>query len=88
MTDGRLDRRVEYTGNIQAMISAFECVHDVTITSVKILSLSEFLFEQLPAEELEMEKFITHAASFSEISKSFEYMLKGESLRTIICMDG
>ncbi|ESR47615.1 Alcohol dehydrogenase class-P [Citrus sinensis] len=68
MTDGRLDRRVEYTGNIQAMISAFECVHD--------------------AEELEMEKFITHSASFSEISKSFEYMLKGESLRTIICMDG
>lgn len=48
MTDGRVDRRVEYTGNIQAMISAFECVHDVTITSVKILSLSEFLFEQLP----------------------------------------
>lgn len=42
----------------------------------------------LQAEELEMEKFITHAASFSEISKSFEYMLKGESLRTIICMDG
>lgn len=47
MTDGRVDRRVEYTGNIQAMISAFECVHNVTITSVKILSWSKFLFEQL-----------------------------------------
>lgn len=29
MTDGGVDRSVECTGSIQAMISAFECVHDV-----------------------------------------------------------
>ncbi|MCJ0333790.1 zinc-binding dehydrogenase, partial [Clostridioides difficile] len=28
MTDGGVDRSVECTGSIQAMISAFECVHD------------------------------------------------------------
>ncbi|VVA33458.1 PREDICTED: alcohol, partial [Prunus dulcis] len=28
MTDGGVDRRVECTGSVQAMISAFECVHD------------------------------------------------------------
>nr|GMD85192.1 alcohol dehydrogenase [Ipomoea batatas] len=28
MTDGGVDRSVECTGNINAMISAFECVHD------------------------------------------------------------
>lgn len=31
MTDGGVDRSVECTGNIDAMISAFECVHDVMI---------------------------------------------------------
>ncbi|KAI3871912.1 hypothetical protein MKX03_012945 [Papaver bracteatum] len=30
MTDGGLDRNIECTGSIQAMISAFECVHDVS----------------------------------------------------------
>nr|GMD85183.1 alcohol dehydrogenase [Ipomoea batatas] len=29
MSDGGVDRSVECTGNINAMISAFECVHDV-----------------------------------------------------------
>lgn len=29
MTNGGVDRAVECTGSIQAMISAFECVHDV-----------------------------------------------------------
>ncbi|KAL6277745.1 hypothetical protein ACE6H2_021346 [Prunus campanulata] len=28
MTNGGVDRSIEYTGNINAMISAFECVHD------------------------------------------------------------
>ncbi|XP_059453168.1 alcohol dehydrogenase [Corylus avellana] len=28
MTDGGVDRSVECTGNVEAMISAFECVHD------------------------------------------------------------
>nr|KYP69928.1 Alcohol dehydrogenase 1 [Cajanus cajan] len=30
MTNGGVDRAVECTGSIQAMISAFECVHDIT----------------------------------------------------------
>ena len=30
MTNGGADRSVECTGNVQAMISAFECVHDVS----------------------------------------------------------
>ena len=29
MTNGGVDRSLECTGNINAMISAFECVHDV-----------------------------------------------------------
>jgi Zn-dependent alcohol dehydrogenase len=29
MTNGGVDRSVECVGNINAMISAFECVHDV-----------------------------------------------------------
>jgi Zn-dependent alcohol dehydrogenase len=29
MTNGGVDSAVECTGNINAMISAFECVHDV-----------------------------------------------------------
>ncbi|OMO53093.1 Alcohol dehydrogenase superfamily, zinc-type [Corchorus olitorius] len=29
MTDGGVDRSVECTGSVSAMISAFECVHDV-----------------------------------------------------------
>lgn len=31
MTNGGVDRSVECTGNINAMISAFECVHDVLL---------------------------------------------------------
>lgn len=30
MTNGGVDRSVECTGNINAMVSAFECVHDVS----------------------------------------------------------
>ena len=29
MTNGGVDRSIECTGNINFMISAFECVHDV-----------------------------------------------------------
>jgi alcohol dehydrogenase class-P len=29
LTNGGVDRSVECTGNVNAMISAFECVHDV-----------------------------------------------------------
>lgn len=34
MTGGGVDRSVECTGNINAMISAFECVHDVSSDSL------------------------------------------------------
>jgi alcohol dehydrogenase class-P len=39
MTDGGVDRSVECTGNIDAMIPAFECVHDVCT-----LMFPKFLF--------------------------------------------
>ncbi|CAL5333059.1 unnamed protein product [Camellia sinensis] len=38
MTDGGVDRSIECTGNVNAMISAFECVHDVIISD-DILSI-------------------------------------------------
>lgn len=40
MTDGGVDRSVECTGSIQAMISAFECVHDVRCNSFNNLIVS------------------------------------------------
>ncbi|KAL4196250.1 hypothetical protein AMTRI_Chr04g245160 [Amborella trichopoda] len=33
-----------------------------------------------------MEKFIIHSVSFSEINKTFEYILKGDGLHCIIQM--
>ncbi|CAN6458559.1 unnamed protein product [Victoria cruziana] len=38
MTNGGVDRSVECTGNINAMVSAFECVHDVSILLHRLLS--------------------------------------------------
>ncbi|KAL4196261.1 hypothetical protein AMTRI_Chr04g245260 [Amborella trichopoda] len=32
----------------------------------------------------DMEKFIIHSVSFSDINKTFEYILKGDGLRCII----
>ncbi|KAL4651547.1 hypothetical protein ACB092_01G168500 [Castanea dentata] len=43
--------------------------------------------EKYMNKELELEKFITHDVSFSEINKAFEYMLRGEGLRCIIRVD-
>lgn len=40
MTDGGVDRSVECTGNVNAMISAFECVHDVTSHLLNLFSIS------------------------------------------------
>lgn len=34
MTQGGVDRSIECTGNIDAMISAFECVHDVSFPTL------------------------------------------------------
>lgn len=36
MTNGGVDRSVECTGSVQAMIQAFECVHDVIFPSRSI----------------------------------------------------
>ncbi|XP_058095107.1 alcohol dehydrogenase 1-like [Magnolia sinica] len=38
-------------------------------------------------KELEVEKFITHRVTFSEINKAFDYMIKGEGLRCVISME-
>lgn len=37
MTDGGVDRSVECTGSVQAMIQAFECVHDVMLDSYQTI---------------------------------------------------
>lgn len=42
MTDGGVDRSVECTGNVDAMISAFECVHDVCIQNLALSIHSNF----------------------------------------------
>lgn len=119
MTNGGVDRSVECTGNVNAMISAFECVHDGWGVAVLVgvpnkgdsfkTSPMNLLNERtlkgtffgnykprsdLPSvvdkymnKELELEKFITHQISFSEINTAFDLMLKGESLRCMIKMD-
>ncbi|KAF2296608.1 hypothetical protein GH714_000544 [Hevea brasiliensis] len=120
MTDGGVDRSVECTGNIDAMISAFECVHDgwgiavlvgvphkeavfkthpMNVLNERTLKGTFFgnykprtdlpsVVEKYMNKELELEKFITHSVPFSQINKAFELMLKGESLRCIIRMEG
>ncbi|KAL9250193.1 Alcohol dehydrogenase 1-like protein [Drosera capensis] len=119
MTNGGVDRSVECTGNIKAMISAFECVHDgwgvavlvgvpnkddefkthpMNLLNERTLKGTFFgnykprtdlplVVEKYMNKELEVEKFITHEATFSDINKAFDLMLKGEGLRCIIRMD-
>ncbi|XP_042514266.1 alcohol dehydrogenase-like [Macadamia integrifolia] len=119
MTNGGVDRSVECTGNVDAMISAFECVHDgwgvavlvgvphkdavfkthpVNFLNERTLKGTFYgnykprtdlpsLVEKYMNKELELEKFLTHEVSFSEINKAFDYMLKGESIRCIIRME-
>ncbi|KAB1220910.1 Alcohol dehydrogenase class-P [Morella rubra] len=43
--------------------------------------------EKYMNKELDVEKFITYSVPFSEINRAFEYMLQGQSLRCLICMD-
>ncbi|KAK6114994.1 hypothetical protein DH2020_007263 [Rehmannia glutinosa] len=45
MTDGGVDRSVECTGNVDAMISAFECVHDE-------LEVEKFITHEVPFAEI------------------------------------
>ncbi|KAK6940562.1 Alcohol dehydrogenase-like, C-terminal, partial [Dillenia turbinata] len=87
MTDGGVDRSIECTGNINAMISAFECVHDGWGVAVLVgVPSKDAIFITKPINELELEKFITHQVPFSDINKAFDYMVKGEGLRCIISM--
>ena len=39
------------------------------------------------AQELDVEKFITHSVPFAEINKAFDLMAKGEGIRCIIRME-
>ncbi|KAH7525183.1 alcohol dehydrogenase 1 [Ziziphus jujuba] len=119
MTDGGVDRSVECTGSVQAMISAFECVHDGWGVAVlvgvpnkddafkthpvnflaertlkgtfygnyKPLSDLPNVVDRYMNKGLELEKFITHSVSFSDINKSFDYMLQGKSIRCVIRME-
>ncbi|PRQ24870.1 putative alcohol dehydrogenase [Rosa chinensis] len=109
MTNGGVDRSVECTGSIQAMISAFECVHNgwavvvlvgvpnkddafktqpVNFLNEKTLKGTFYgnykprtdlpgVVEKYMNKELELNKFITHSVSFSEINKAFDYMVAG-----------
>lgn len=118
-TNGGVDRSVECTGNINAMISAFECIHDgwgvavlvgvpnkdanfmtkpINVLNERTLKGTFFgnykprsdlpsVVDLYMRKELEVEKFITHRVTFSEINKAFDLMLKGEGLRCIISMD-
>jgi len=45
MTDGGVDRSVECTGNINAMVSPFECVHDVCVLRIlyQIFAIGQIL---------------------------------------------
>ncbi|KAL9270504.1 Alcohol dehydrogenase 1-like protein [Drosera capensis] len=119
MTNGEVDKSVECTGNIKAMIPAFECVHDgwgvavlmgvpnkedefkthpMNLLNERTLKGTLFgnykprtdlplVVEKYMNKELELEKFITHEATFFDINKAFDLMLKGEGLRCIIRMD-
>ncbi|XP_058095106.1 alcohol dehydrogenase 1-like isoform X2 [Magnolia sinica] len=119
MTNGGVDRSIECTGHIDAMISAFECVHDGWGVAVLVgVPNQDAVFKTNPMnvlnertlkgtffgnykprtdlpsvvhmymrKELELDKFITHRVTFSEINKAFDYMIKGESLRCIISME-
>ncbi|KAF3777842.1 Alcohol dehydrogenase 1 [Nymphaea thermarum] len=118
-TNCGVDRSVECTGNINAMISAFECVHDgwgvavlvgvphqdavfkthpINFLNEKTLKGTFYgnymtrthipgVVELYMKKELELDKFITHQISFSEINKAFDLMLSGQGIRCVMTMD-
>ncbi|KAJ1394383.1 hypothetical protein SESBI_34184 [Sesbania bispinosa] len=119
MTNGGVDRSIECTGNINALMSALDAAHDgwgravlVGVPSIDaVFKTSPYNFLDgktitgttfgnykpktgLPSmvdlfmnNTLELDKFITHRVPLSEINKAFDYMIKGQSLRTIIDME-
>ncbi|KAI9117861.1 hypothetical protein K1719_011276 [Acacia pycnantha] len=54
----------------------------------KPLSDLPSLVDKYMNKEVEVDKFITHTVPFSEINKAFDYMLKGESIRCVMRMEG
>ncbi|XP_057414814.1 alcohol dehydrogenase 1-like [Lotus japonicus] len=119
MTNGGVDRSVECTGNVNAMMSALDSVHDgwglailvgvpsrdtvfktspYSFLDGKTLTGTAFgdykpktglpsVVDLFMSNKLELDKFITHRVPLSEINKAFDYMIKGQSLRTIIDME-
>lgn len=43
MTDGGVDRSIECTGNVDVMMSAFECVHDVCVLVFFLREIHEII---------------------------------------------
>ncbi|KAF3520911.1 hypothetical protein DY000_02062294 [Brassica cretica] len=95
MTDGGVDRSVECTGSVQAMIQAFECVHEGWGVAVLVgVPRQDDAFRTHPMnflnertlKELDLDKFITHTVPFSKINEAFDYISKGECIRCIIDM--
>ena len=62
---------------IHARVESIRCTILVLITNTVCGNL----------QELDLDKFITHRVSFSEINKAFEYMKNGEGLRCIISLE-
>uniref|UniRef100_A0A6N2NCQ8 Enoyl reductase (ER) domain-containing protein n=1 Tax=Salix viminalis TaxID=40686 RepID=A0A6N2NCQ8_SALVM len=77
MTDGGVDRSVECTGSINAMISAFECVHDGWGVAVLVGVRTKMILSNPPINFLN-EKTLKgtffgnykHAPTFLQLSKS------------------
>uniref|UniRef100_A0A2P2QLG2 alcohol dehydrogenase n=1 Tax=Rhizophora mucronata TaxID=61149 RepID=A0A2P2QLG2_RHIMU len=116
MTNGGVDRSIECTGNVEAMVSAFECVRQGWGVAVIVgLAKKDAVFKTNPfnflaartikgtfygnykplqdiplvvekymSKEIELEKFITHSVSLSEINKAFDLMIKGEGIRCVV----
>ncbi|XP_057741625.1 alcohol dehydrogenase 2-like [Arachis stenosperma] len=119
MTNGGVDRCIECTGNINALMSAMEALHDgwgvavlvgvpsgdavfktnpFNFLNEKTITGTTFgnykpktglptLVDMFLNNKLELDKFITHRVRLSEINKAFDYMIKGQGLRTIIDMN-
>ncbi|KAG6435886.1 hypothetical protein SASPL_100767 [Salvia splendens] len=100
MTDGGVDRSVECTGNINAMISAFELAvlvgvphkeavfktHPVNFLNERTLK-GTFFGNYKPRSDLPSVVEMYMNKPFAEINKAFELMLKGEGLRCVIRME-
>ncbi|KZV23172.1 alcohol-dehydrogenase family protein [Dorcoceras hygrometricum] len=70
MTDGGVDRSVECTGNINVMISAFECVHDGWGVAVLVgVPKKDDAFKTTP--------ICCRKVHEQDINKAFDYMVHG-----------